>query len=541
MQWSQYQKEIFDAIEHTNDSLIIEAVAGSGKTTTIVEAINHVPGDKSVVFLAFNKSIADELRRRVTAPNASCKTLHALGLQAWKRQIWDTATEPLEITGSKIRNIVDSLELPWGTWTRDMGKLVSLAKGGGMVPMISECLSCEKEESIEEILESKDCKCGGSFDLTPMVGYRGLAEDTDDAWEETMERYDIDPDEVDLRLVRKVLAISIRQSKEVIDFDDMLYMPIITGAAFEKADVVFVDEAQDVNGIQAEIVQRMLGEESRVVVVGDPNQSIYGFRGAMHNSMDLLRERFGCVKLPLSVSYRCPKSVVTEARRWVTHILASDQAPDGLVEYADRWLVSDFRAGDAILCRNSAPVISICFLLIRNKVAAKVVGRDIGQGLVKLVEKMKAKTILDLDERLAKYREREALRAKKNQQKIAALDDKLATIRVFMEEAGPHAGVGTVIRLINELFGDAEGMGGVVTCSTVHKSKGLEFDRVFILDAELYMPSKWAKQDWERQQEDNLQYVAVTRSKREMRYISTEGLREASETAKANSRQDDPA
>src|SRR5205807_10507849 len=131
-----------------------------------------------------------------------------------------------------------------------------------------------------------------------------------------------------------------------------------------------------------------------------------------------------------------------------------------------------------------------------------------------LVEKMKARSLVDLDSRLALYREREVKRAKGSASKIAALDDKLDTIRVFMDEAGPHAGIGTLIQSIEALFGDGSDMRGMVTCSSCHKAKGLEFDRVFVLDADLYMPSRWAQQPWEIQQEKNIQYVAATRAKR---------------------------
>jgi hypothetical protein len=227
--------------------------------------------------------------------------------------------------------------------------------------------------------------------------------------------------------------------------------------------------------------------------------------------------------------------VVTKAREWVKHIESHADAPDGLVGYGD-WSLKDFAPGDAILCRNARPVVEAAFLLIRNKIPAKVAGRDIGQGLVKLVEKMKARTIKDLAERLEKYRMREAgrLNAKKGaESKIALLDDKLDTLHVFMEEAGPHAGIGTLIANINALFGDNGGMAGAVSCSTVHKAKGLEWDRVFVLDADLYMPSKWARQDWERKQEENLMYVAATRAKRELRYVTSEGLRAGLEQAKA--------
>lgn len=513
MEWSEYQKAIFNAVEHTQDSLIIEAVAGSGKTTTIVEAINHVPREQGVVFLAFNKSIADELKRRVTASNAQCKTLHALGFGAWRQHLaWDA--NDLEVDGRKVSKIVDEMNLAWGAWTQDMSRLVGLAKGGGMVPR-------------------------------GMAGeWHGLAQDSTDAWEDTMDIYDIDPTEVDLELVREVLRRSIEASRRVIDFDDMLYMPVIAGAQFDKTDVVFLDEAQDVNGIQAEIVARMCHDRTRVIAVGDHNQAIYGFRGALSDSMHHLAERFDCKPLPLSVSYRCPRSVVTHARQWVDHIQSHDLAEEGKVEYAGGWRVGDFRAGDAILCRNSAPVITMAFLLIRNKVPAKVVGRDLGKGLVTLVNKMKAKTLVDLSERLALYREREGKRLKGKAGQVAALDDKIATLHVFMEEAGPHAGIGTLIQSIEKLFGDGAEMRGMVTCSTIHKSKGMEWARVFVLDADLYQPSKWARQDWERQQEYNLMYVAATRAKRELRYISTEGLRLEGEhehrEAEADRREDHP-
>lgn len=492
MEWSPYQLEIFEWIKNSRDSLIIEAVAGSGKTTTIVEAISHVPLEQSVAFLAFNKSIAEELKRRVTQPNARCMTLHSVGLVAWKEYLdgWDS--QSLAVDGKKIRNIVDEMELPYGEWTRDMSKLVGIAKGSGIVPRGAQ-------------------HADGA-----------LVEDSEDVWEDLMDFYGIDPDEVDLDLVREVLTRSIAQAKQTVDFDDMLYMPVIAGAKFQQTDVVFLDEAQDVNGIQTEIVARMLGPESRVVAVGDPHQAIYGFRGALADSMQQIGKRFHCTALPLSVSYRCPKLVVDKARQWVRHIESHEAAIDGFVGYGD-WQLKDFHAGDAILCRNARPVVSIAFLLIRNKIAAKVAGRDIGQGLVALVNKMKARGIEDLETRLVAYRSREAARAKGNEAKIAALDDKLETLRVFMDEAGPHAGIGTLIKNIEALFGDSD-MRGVVICSTVHKSKGLEFDRVFVLDADEFMPSPWARQDWEHQQEENLMYVAATRSKRELRYVTTYDL-----------------
>jgi len=51
---------------------------------------------------------------------------------------------------------------------------------------------------------------------------------------------------------------------------------------------------------------------------------------------------------------------------------------------------------------------------------------------------------------------------------------------------------------------------------TVHRSKGREWDRVFLVGRNQYMPSKYAKKEWEFKQEENLMYVAVTRAKKEL-------------------------
>ena len=65
-----------------------------------------------------------------------------------------------------------------------------------------------------------------------------------------------------------------------------------------------------------------------------------------------------------------------------------------------------------------------------------------------------------------------------------------------------------------------------LTLSTVHKAKGLEFETVFILDFDKYMPSKWAAQDWQKVQERNLIYVAVTRAKNKLVYIYSDSWKQ---------------
>lgn len=408
---------------------------------------------------------------------------------------------------------------------------------------------------------------------------------------------------------------SMEVEKELYVADGILthncYMPVVAGVEFDRYDVVLVDEAQDLSGIQHEIVSRMvrppksfiqhykLNEpdyerlpEGRVVAVGDPRQAIYGFRGAHADSMERLRERFRMRELPLSVCYRCPRAVVDHARQWCPQIEAGEGAAWGYVgeegtdwqgqceialgapvEFAkggdgpemsevrtipsgsdamsasastahgepavggvSKWrTLHDFAPGDAILCRLTRPLVEAAFTLIRARVACRVLGRDIGKGLADLVRKSKIAPgcpVGDFEDWLRGYldKQRKRLRARQEFARLGLLEDKAATLEVFISElAGLEANVGGLIREIEALFTDnGNGAGdtaGMVTLATVHKAKGLEWPRVFVLDAGETMPSKWARQSWELEQERNCMYIAATRARRELRYITTEDLK----------------
>lgn len=604
--WSKYQEPIFDAVANTNDSLIIEACAGSGKTTTIVECVRRVPADKSVVFLAFNKVIQQTLAGRVTSPNATCATLHSMGLRAWKRFIGE-AGGSLRVDGRKLWEI--AREVMTYDERRRFGQVVKLAGLGkqvGIVPrdtqkLTGSFMSASDGGGCRGIAGGRGERSSGVAKLNTGNGAislsdlpdvdslsdsalaHGLVDDCDGNWRDLMTEYDVDEDEVSLTLVRRLLSESIRKSLEVIDFDDMLYLPVVFGSSFDKYDVVFTDELQDLSGIQHEMVSRMLSVTSRFIGVGDSGQAIYRFRGAAADSMARAAERFRCRHLPLSISYRCPKAVVRQAQTWVKHIEAAEGAMEGMVvEYPvhtidcsmvnhnkggepctdDReslpvsagasapactcgglhggWLLKDFRPTDVLLCRLTRPLVETAFKLIRGRIPCRVLGRDIGQGLVALVNKSKLgpdAPVNKFDQWLTNYEEREAdkLRSKEEFAKLGLLQDKIATVRVFMDDLDgletdsqgrpvPGGHTSTIRELIQEiesLFKDDGGY-GKVTLSTIHKSKGLEYKRVFILDAHLYQPCKWSN---DLQQEENLMYVAATRAQEALFYIKTEAIR----------------
>jgi len=77
--------------------------------------------------------------------------------------------------------------------------------------------------------------------------------------------------------------------------------------------------------------------------------------------------------------------------------------------------------------------------------------------------------------------------------------------------------VSDLVTHIEKMFGDRDNDDRqILRLCTVHRAKGREWKRVFLLGRNLYMPSKWAEKEWELGQEDNLVYVAWTRVKEEL-------------------------
>jgi superfamily I DNA/RNA helicase len=132
-------------------------------------------------------------------------------------------------------------------------------------------------------------------------------------------------------------------------------------------------------------------------------------------------------------------------------------------------------------------------------------GREIGKGLINVIKKAAGKrvtTIEDFRPKLDRWQERMVRKAEKDEAKIAAIQDKVDCINILA------AGLTTIKELtdaIEAIFSDSvQG----TTLATVHKAKGLEAPRVFILNPDS-MPSRWARQEWQLEQERNLQYVAL--------------------------------
>lgn len=487
---SAAQQAYFDWIVNDTGSAVLEAVAGAGKTTTIVRGLDYMSGQ--IILLAYNADMAKELYARIGGrPGVFAKTFHSVGFAALRYAYGKT--HKLEISAGKVAKLTKAVILE-----KSRDELLPL------VAAVSGIVSMAKQRGIGA--------------LTPLGD--------DEAWLSMVDHFALDASLPDghegalltaIKLSQEVLRRS-NADLDVIDFDDMVYLPLQRRLKLLQHDWVLVDEAQDTNPTRRALAAALLRPgRGRLVCVGDPAQSIYGFSGTDNDSLKQLSDAFACKHLPLTVSYRCPKAVVEVAWRYADHITAHESAPEGCVtEYAFSEVMDYVQPGDAVLCRYNKYLVSLAFRLIRGGVAARILGRDVSAGLVKLATRWSRVTTLGaLEGKLEEWREREVSKAKAKDDSRRADNavDTVETMAVLIARTRETGGssVADLVRVIEALFGEAADMRGCVILCSGHKSKGQEWERVHILGLdELTVRTS---RDWQRAQEVNLAYVMSTRSK----------------------------
>ena len=477
--------------------IMIEALAGSGKTTIMVEFAKQLPSYCDIVAVAFNKLIANELAVKMPE-DVNCRTFSSLGYQIWKGR---TGLSKLNMVKWKTGDIAKkNLKLGFlKNCFPDLQRIIGLAKASGVEP----CGVMERPETY--FCESTDAFWSFLADQNDLVlGKKGGM-----------------TKEEALGVCRDVIRISCEQALEgFIDFDDMLYMPALYGGPFPTPDVVIVDEFQDVSSIQNALIHRMLAKRGTLVGVGDRFQSIYAFRGADSEAIPRGIGEFGCSQLPLTVTFRCGKAIAEEARKEVPMLQTLPEQHEGEVVRPTKWDAKSVQVGDAILCRNNAPLVDICLNLIAKRVPAKILGQDIGAGLKKMLDDLDTDNLLVLPDRLKVYKQAkmEGYLAKGMNGLAARLDDRCKALNYILSSFDPTTDtVSDVKRLITSMFSDTTPQ---VTLCSVHKSKGREWDRVFFLDDWL-VPSRFAKSPQALQQEKNIWYVAVTRARNSLIYVDS--------------------
>lgn len=495
---SPYQEKIFDFIVHGNGNAVISAKAGSGKTSTCVTAIKLIKPKNKVMFLAFNKSIAEELSQKLKDyPNVEVRTSHSLGFAIIRKNV----EGEVELDEFKYRRYVKS--------------------------NISELTTIDVTFTKNQLYNYIESICA----LVDFARFN-LAQTAEEV-KSLAVKYDVPIffDECDV--VIKVLEWG-KTELNSIDYTDMVWLPVelsMNARAFQK-DFIFIDECQDQSLMSIELFLKCFKRGTRFIAMGDEDQCINTFCGSSEEAFQYMKDYPKTTQFDLPICYRCPKTVVELAKTLVPDIKCREGAPKG--DIIEKCWTSSLQSGDMVLCRSKAPLLKVYTKLLRKGIQCYIKGQDIGTNLKKLIEEVdieELNTNLKSDGVFVRlYDNLFEIRNKLMESKGLDYQDATLTnyitnrydmIKALTVLAENYTTKTELLSHIDEIFDETrEG----VILSTIHKAKGLEADNVYIL-CNSSMPSSLAKKEWEKNAEQNLIYVAYTRAKKKLGFISEEEIK----------------
>lgn len=494
---SEYQEEVFKFLETGCGNLVIGASAGSAKTTTLVNCMRFIPEDKKVLYVSFNKHIAEEINKKVDNPNAMARTCSSVGYEICRENGIGKEAVDNEKYNDYIRNNiltltqyeeVASLGYNYGAYMRNIRQLVDL------------------------------CRYTLNFTIKEI--------------ESLAKKYGITPVRDEIEVCRKVLQWG-ENSNAVIDQTDMVWLPNVLNLSTRRLlnDFIFIDEAQDISIAQQSLIMRCAKRGARIIAVGDRNQQINVWCGSDEAAIDKFRQMANTVELRLPICYRCGKKIIEFANNFSEDkMIPPENAIEGEIRHDVS--LSDISVGDMVLARNMAPLIELQQTLLRRNQKVYIQGyKAIREEYLALIENSHSKKIdknclttdglfpqlysmlLDEVNRLMNIMgmdEEEAL----SRASVLTLYDNIEAIKVLSE------GLTTVDELVEKIkiiFSGTEE--NAVLLSTVHRAKGLEADNVFIYRRSILDNNRLATKDWEIRTEQNLRYVAYTRAKKTLNFI----------------------
>lgn len=494
---SIYQNKIFEFITKGTGNAVINAKAGSGKTTTLVEAMKLIPNKEKVLFVAFNKAIEQELSAKLKDyDNVDIKTYHGLGYALLRNNL------------GKQNNIRVN-EYKYTTFINNNVHILS----PGSYKLGRDDMRLFKN-NLKQLVDFARFNLAQSIDEIKVIA----------------KKYGITPVLNEIELVPSILDWGINHTSE-IDYTDMIWLCIERNVKTRtyKYDYIFIDEAQDSSIMQQALIKKCYKRGSRFIAIGDEFQCINAFAGADQDAFKKLQSEPNTKILDLPITYRCPKNIVD----FVCKTTGVDiKTPENAIDGAINFDVNPYtpQNNDMVLCRNTAHLVKLYMRYNRTNKKSYLKGRNIAESFKTVIiqtgqEFLSRDMMVDgvfprLYERLFDMINREIAMTGMEYEDIVntrPIMDFIDTIKALEALSDGITWKDDLIRKIDTIFSDNEKEG--ICLSTIHKAKGLEADNVFILCPSL-MPSKYAKKEWEKIAEDNLIYVAITRAKKTLNYIS---------------------
>lgn len=477
--WTEQQEDIFNWFETGTGNAIVTARAGTGKSTTIIEGLNRAKTD-SACYTVFNKRNQVLAEPLIKNKLIQVKTLHSLGYsfiaQNWRGVRGDAWTEY-----NRIKNLADDAPKQIIFLT---AKLVSFIKNTCIEPTLDDAINIANQRGIDSD--------------NPKWTNQNIAE----------------------------LALqSINLSKEYprdkkISFDDMVFLPCALNLVRKTYSLLCVDECQDLSLPQLTMAIGACKDDGRICMVGDNRQQCYGFRGALPNGMDIFKQKIKAKEFKLTITYRCPKKIVEFAKLTVPDIEAHESAIEGKIETLNEEKAFNLiKVNDVCLSRTNAPLVPAALNLIRKGIPSFILGKDIGKNLLKIIEDLNVTNFNNFENQLNVWEQTKVARASGwgATAYVELVQDQSATLKVLAESCNS---IKELENKINSLFLDEDGVRvPSVTFSTSHKFKGMEAHNIFLLN-KTYNVGRRKLTPAEADEESNIWYISVTRSKENLYLVS---------------------
>lgn len=586
---SNYQKDILDFIKTKSDNLLIDAKAGSGKTSTLeLIAQNFKEQNKDFFFMSFNKSIVQELQDRI-GDKDRIKTVHSLGQKFLASYLFKKykTNYKLNLDGNKLKTLCKAY---YDKYFKN--RIEEYLKGS---------------TSKEEIASTHRTLIDDFVNVCNFIRLYGLdyknIENIDTMASKFTRQLSlyinkfvlIDYSDLVIAVLDKSIDLFLNPVKTNnygqiiidIDFVDMIYFPVYFNMSVPQSilpytKTVLVDECQDLSMLQQLLIKQLVTNDNRFIFVGDKNQSIYGFNGADVYAMDRISQNFKPETLPLSICYRCPKNIVKLAQTIVPDISWNEKREDEgtiyFVEHKD--LYDALKPNDVLIGRTNTDLLDIfmAFTIEHNKQIKfkndEIINKILSElkfcinnylllyskcqnidkyvyehmkeftnktGLKRKTKEYKVeqdkfiKEFIDahLDEFSKKlimksnqtidylgicmdeYKELGAYNYSKSQLETQYFKMIDILINKYRTEYPSKVLLSDFIEYLDNYLRCAQNDKDVPILCSIHSMKGSEADNVFIYDYPMF-PYDFASSEDEKQQELNLQYVAITRAKKQL-------------------------
>jgi superfamily I DNA/RNA helicase len=510
---NKYQEEIVNVFLNTTENLNIEARAGCAKTFTLLELSKHV--DKYSVFLAFNKSIQQEISKAITNPKFKVYTLNGLGYMIL---LYNNDKRKLELKQFKSSQIANEY---YDTYLRKQRHSNIFQLKMDLASLYDLCrlryVNLNNADQIEYIIKNyglfSDCS---THDLIDKV--------------EAMKKFD----EINMKMYNE---------QGIIDFTDQLYITVkLLGEKDNGFEVpghcqfynIFVDEAQDLSRIQQVMLLFLKRQGGKYVFVADKFQAIYGFAGADTKSVDTISKLFSTTTLQLPVNYRCGTKHINYINKLYPdiQIQAHENAQSGeIYNVSFKEMVDKAQIGDFIIARKNSELCDIIISLLMNGKPIYIKDKDMIKNIVKTIKKINAFSLRDLYGEILHLQQQSLEKKKENEEngventainsKMDIYDAITVLIDGYKKIAKETQGKETINAFVEyiEKMLNADNSDDAITCTSIHQVKGLEADNVFVYGA---LPYTFLGRTYDQvQQEINLHYIALSRARNNLYLVES--------------------